>query len=57
MGFAVVGPQLEDQRLAGARWSMDHHIPSSAQSTHGLLLPQVWNDDLNFAHSKPVRHR
>ena len=46
VGLAVVGPQLEDQRLARTGRRVDDDILARAQRGHGLLLPQVRDRDL-----------
>ena len=44
--FAKLGPQFEDERLAGACGRMDDHVLARSQCRHGLLLPQVGDNDL-----------
>jgi hypothetical protein len=41
----LIGPQLEDQRLAGAGRRLDNDIAPLAQGGHSLLLPQIGNRD------------
>ena len=44
--LARMGPQLEDQRLAGAGRGLYHGILSLAQRGDGLSLPEIGYDDL-----------
>jgi hypothetical protein len=44
--LALIGPELENQGLAGASRSLDHDITSLAQRRDRLLLPQVGDGDL-----------
>ena len=43
---ARLRPQFEHQRLAGACGRMDDHVLARSQCRHGLLLPQVRNNEL-----------
>ena len=44
--LALVGPELEDQRLAGAGGRLHDHVLALAQGADGLLLPEVGDRDL-----------
>src|SRR5213078_2469232 len=44
--FALVRPQLEDERLARARRRLHDDVLAPAQRGHGLLLPEVGHDHL-----------
>ena len=44
--LALVGPELEDQRLARAGGRLHDDVLALAQGGHGLLLPEVGHGDL-----------
>ena len=44
--LALVGPELEDQRLARPGRRLDDHVLALAQGADGLLLPEVGDRDL-----------
>ena len=44
--FAIVRPQLEDERFARARRGVDDDVFARAQRSDGLLLPCVWDRGL-----------
>jgi hypothetical protein len=44
--LAVIGPEFEDEGLAGAGGGMDDDVLSCAEGDHGFLLPEVGDGDL-----------
>ena len=44
--FALLGPQLKDECLAGAGRGLDDHVLAGTQSRYCLLLPKVRDGDL-----------
>jgi hypothetical protein len=44
--LALVGPDLEDERLTGSGGGLDDYVLALAQGADGLLLPEVGNRHL-----------